>query len=199
MDTRTDGRRARSEASRAAILAGAVTIVARDGVAALTHRSVAAEAGVSPALVTYHFSTVAQLLQSALTFAAGRVGDALQALLPPPEDAGEVPAMAAELAGLLVTDLRSETLAVFGLMLAATREPDLRPALRGFSDRLVDLLQPLAGTRERALDASNALLGDVLANMALGTDDPQTLRVGIRRLIDHFDPRRGVRHVPDPH
>ena len=60
-----DGRRRRGDASRRQILDAATRLIAADGVATLTHRSVAAEAGVSVARVAYHFSTVDDLLLSA--------------------------------------------------------------------------------------------------------------------------------------
>lgn len=60
-----DGRRRRGDASRRQILDAATRLIAGDGVATLTHRSVAAEAGVSVARVAYHFPTVDDLLLSA--------------------------------------------------------------------------------------------------------------------------------------
>lgn len=60
-----DGRRARGDASRRLILDAAIRCITRDGVSTLTHRSVAAEADLSPARVSYHFPTVDDLLLAA--------------------------------------------------------------------------------------------------------------------------------------
>ncbi len=64
----TDGRRARGEASRQAILDATVRVIAAGGLTSVTHRAVAAEAGVSTALTTYHFATLDDLLQATLSY-----------------------------------------------------------------------------------------------------------------------------------
>src|SRR5258705_13883824 len=58
----------RAEASkrvREAIVAATVRIIAREGVAAVTHRRVAAEAGVSLSSTTWHFAAKADILEAA--------------------------------------------------------------------------------------------------------------------------------------
>ena len=71
MDTMTavdpDGRRRRGDASRKAILDAASQLIADDGVASLTHRTVARAAGVPLARVSYHFPTIDDLMVSAAT------------------------------------------------------------------------------------------------------------------------------------
>ena len=52
-----------SERVREAIVAATVRIVAREGVAAVTHRRVAAEAGVSLSSTTWHFAAKADILR----------------------------------------------------------------------------------------------------------------------------------------
>ena len=68
----------RAEASkrvREAIVAATVRIVAREGVAAVTHRRVAAEAGVALSSTTWHFATKADILEAALHWTARREVD----------------------------------------------------------------------------------------------------------------------------
>jgi len=60
-DGAVDGRLQRGRASREAILDGAARVIRADGIDALTHRSVAAAAGVPLARVSYHFATVQDL------------------------------------------------------------------------------------------------------------------------------------------
>lgn len=60
----TDGRRARGAASRQAIVEAAGRVVVARGLAAVTHRAVAEEAGVPLARTTYHFPTVDALLRA---------------------------------------------------------------------------------------------------------------------------------------
>ncbi len=65
----------RAEASkrvRDAIVAATVQIVAREGVAAVTHRRVAAEASVSLSSTTWHFATKAAILEAALRWTERR-------------------------------------------------------------------------------------------------------------------------------
>jgi TetR/AcrR family transcriptional regulator, regulator of biofilm formation and stress response len=61
-----------SERVREAIVAAAVHIVAREGVAAVTHRRLAAEAGVSLSSTTWHFATKGDILEAALRWTATR-------------------------------------------------------------------------------------------------------------------------------
>ena len=61
-----------SERVRDAIVAATVRIVAREGVAAVTHRRVAAEAGVSLSSTTWHFATKGDILEAALRWTARR-------------------------------------------------------------------------------------------------------------------------------
>jgi TetR/AcrR family transcriptional regulator, regulator of biofilm formation and stress response len=66
---------ARAEASRRTrdeIVAATVRIVAREGVAAVTHRRVAAEAGVALSSTTWHFATKADILEAALRWTAAQ-------------------------------------------------------------------------------------------------------------------------------
>jgi TetR/AcrR family transcriptional regulator, regulator of biofilm formation and stress response len=65
-------RAAASERLREAIVVATVRIVARDGVAAVTHRRVADEAGVSLSSTTWHFDSKAAILEAALAWTAGR-------------------------------------------------------------------------------------------------------------------------------
>src|SRR2546423_6510540 len=60
----TDGRRAGGAASRQAIVEAAGRVVVADGLAAVTHRAVAREAGVPLARTTYHFPTIESLLRA---------------------------------------------------------------------------------------------------------------------------------------
>jgi TetR/AcrR family transcriptional regulator, regulator of biofilm formation and stress response len=63
----------RAEASRRvrdAIVSATVRIVAREGVAAVTHRRVAAEAGVALSSTTWHYASKADILEAALRWTA---------------------------------------------------------------------------------------------------------------------------------
>jgi DNA-binding transcriptional regulator YbjK len=73
----------RAEASRRtreAIVAATVRIVAREGVAAVSHRRVAAEAGVALSSTTWHYATKTDILQAALQWTARREVDRIRAI-----------------------------------------------------------------------------------------------------------------------
>ena len=74
MPTETGPRAEASRRTRDAIVAATVRIVAREGVAAVTHRRVAAEAGVALSSTTWHFATKADILEAALDWTAAPRG-----------------------------------------------------------------------------------------------------------------------------
>jgi AcrR family transcriptional regulator len=110
---------------REALLDAAVRIVSREGYAGLTHRSVAAEAGVSHALVAYHFSTMPELVAEALQ----REVDASieRANLTP--TSGAASDFAADLPDLLADDPDSAAFQ-YEVVLAARQHPELRPGVQ---------------------------------------------------------------------
>jgi DNA-binding transcriptional regulator YbjK len=61
-----DGRKARGEKRRTELIEATLRIIERDGVAGVTHRTVAAEAGVPTTSTTYHFSSLDDLLIATL-------------------------------------------------------------------------------------------------------------------------------------
>jgi TetR/AcrR family transcriptional regulator, regulator of biofilm formation and stress response len=72
VSTVTGSRAESSERIRDAIVAATVRIVAREGVAAVTHRRVAAEAQVSLSSTTWHFAAKGDILEAALRWTAAR-------------------------------------------------------------------------------------------------------------------------------
>jgi DNA-binding transcriptional regulator YbjK len=68
----TGSRAEASERVREAIVAATVRIVAREGVSAVTHRRVDAEAGVALSSTTWHFADKADILIAALRWTARR-------------------------------------------------------------------------------------------------------------------------------
>ena len=102
----------RAEASRRvrdAIVAATVRIVAREGVAAVTHRGVAAEAEVALSSTTWHFATKADILEAALRWSARYEVDRIGAIADRLGDTEFDPsAWAEELADWLIEQLTVE-------------------------------------------------------------------------------------------
>ena len=192
--TELDGRLARGEASRVAMLTAAVHIVASQGIEALTHRAVGAAIGVPHARVVYHFASAADLRQATLVEAGHRVVDRLGALMGPATDPAHVPAVAGDLAVEMVTTLRDETVALFGLLSQATRDELLRGAVGQVTASIADLIEPLSGSRALAAAAASALLGTLLVAMAEGKGvDADAIRVQTIALVERFDPNGSAR------
>ena len=102
----------RAESSRRirdAIVVATVRIVAREGVAAVSHRRVAAEAGVALSSTTWHFATKAAILEAALHSCAHREVARITAIADRLDDTGFDPrAWAEELGDWLIEQLTAE-------------------------------------------------------------------------------------------
>ena len=80
VSTDTGPRAEASRRTREAIVAATVRIVAREGVAAVSHRRVAAEAGVALSSTTWHFAAKADILEAALRWTASREVERIRAI-----------------------------------------------------------------------------------------------------------------------
>jgi DNA-binding transcriptional regulator YbjK len=118
-------------ARRAALVDGAIEVLAREGARGLTFRAVDQEAGVPPGTASNYFATRDDLLVQA----GGRVYERLQpapatlaAVMEGPRDRARVVELMRELVDR-VTDFRSGYLALLELRLEATRRPGVRAVL----------------------------------------------------------------------
>src|SRR3954447_25472403 len=102
----------RAESSRRirdAIVAATVRIVAREGVAAVTHRRVAAEADVALSSTTWHFATKAEILEAALHWTARREVERIGAIAERLGDSGfELEAWADALGDWLIEQVTTD-------------------------------------------------------------------------------------------
>jgi AcrR family transcriptional regulator len=80
--------RVETEARRASLIEATARVLARDGAAGASVRAIAAEAGVSPGLVTHHFASVDALVARTYADVGERVAAALAAAT---ETAGDDP------------------------------------------------------------------------------------------------------------
>lgn len=126
-------------------------MVERDGLAGLTHRAVAAEAGVPLASASYHFAGIDDLAQAALR----RANDALVEAVA----ADGRPASPEGLAELLAEDVArhpGRLVAEYELYLLALRRPELRPEALAWLDVVADRYAPgLRGPARRAFRRSS--------------------------------------------
>jgi DNA-binding transcriptional regulator YbjK len=181
----------RAEASqrvRDAIVAATVRIVAREGVAAVTHRRVASEAVVSLSSTTWHYATKADILEAALVWTAEQevariaaIADRLGAF--------DVAAWADALADWLIEQLgpeREVTVALYRLQaellgtegaLAVHRQ--WGHGLRALGDQVLGVG---AGVDVRLVIA--ALDGLRMRALVAGETDPVWIRLAVRRQLD---------------
>ncbi|OKH97793.1 TetR family transcriptional regulator [Streptomyces sp. CB02923] len=142
----TDGRRAKGERRRRALIEATLRVIERDGAAGVTHRTVAREAELPTTATTYYFESVEALLTAALTSAMETDAERVRQLTAAPVDGpggagarGDKRRMLARLMAGTLED-RGLLLAEFELCLLAARRPELRSrtdrwfeALAGFA------------------------------------------------------------------
>ena len=123
-----------------AIVRATVAIVARDGVAAVTHRRVALEAGVALSSTTWHFQTKTEILVAALHWTArrevARIGAIADRLGAAPFDAT---AWAGELADWLVDQVtaeRDQAIALYRLQMELLGRPEAQAVHREWGEEL---------------------------------------------------------------
>ncbi|WP_157246356.1 TetR/AcrR family transcriptional regulator [Nonomuraea typhae] len=163
----TDGRRLKGEQRKRELIEATIRVVARDGVAGVSHRTVAKEAGQPYTAAAYYFKTIDDLLTAALTSCMEEDAERLRRLAD--EFTGPVEGLC-DLAELMcrVVAAPARLLAEFELYLLAARRPELRAATRHwlaaverFGRRYTDdpvRLRVLAGTIDGVL--MQALLTD---------------------------------------
>jgi DNA-binding transcriptional regulator YbjK len=188
----------RGEARREALLRATLDVIAGHGADGVTHRAVAAAAGVPLSATTYWFSSRDELLEETLRFAAQEEVDRFERLvveLATRElELGEwAEALAAALAGELETH-RTRHLALFELALEAARRPALRPEaeqVRAMHLRLAELGARAAGSDDPAADAPiivAAMTGLVFGELSGPTPgfEQELLKPALERLFDRL-------------
>jgi DNA-binding transcriptional regulator YbjK len=148
---------AKGAARRESIVTAAAAIIAVDGPDAVSHRSVAAAAGVPLAATTYYFRSLDELLVAAVERAADEELHAVAALVEALPRRRRSAGWAAELVlGVVLGPRRRTDAAIqahYERFLAGGRHPALRPVLR------------------RARQRVDALLGDALDRCGHGEAD----------------------------
>ncbi|MGI5131764.1 TetR/AcrR family transcriptional regulator [Pseudonocardia sp. CA-107938] len=173
-----DGRRRRGQERRRALLDAALAVIGRDGLAAVSQRSVAAEAGVPPSAVYYYFATLDDLVDAALVEVndrcitelrdAATAADPVRAVAAATVDAGR--------------RTRGEALAELELWLLAARTPRHAPELQRWDAELEAVAAALTDDPV-AVDAVTAALTGYYWQAATGDGyDVDRLEAILRRL-----------------
>ncbi|MFD4795774.1 TetR/AcrR family transcriptional regulator [Streptomyces anulatus] len=171
---------------RTKIIDAALSVIAADGIAGLSHRTVAAAADVPLGSTTYHFGSLDELLVAALrrcneNFVRELRGS--EALAGSVGSAG----LAEELTRLLGRWFTGERGAIeleYELYLAALRRPALRPVAAEWTEEAVELLS--RRTDPETARALVALMDGVCLQVLLtgGTFDAAYTREMLARIVD---------------
>ncbi|HEY1915605.1 MAG TPA: TetR family transcriptional regulator [Streptosporangiaceae bacterium] len=157
----------RSRARREALLRAAVALLAQGGVKAVTHRAVAARAGVPLAATTYYFESIQHLTEEALRLHVTERVSELAVLAESAASGSRTAEQVAQrfVAALLARD-RDATIAQFEVYLEAARNPALK--------------QPVA----EALDAFERLACVTLSG--LGARHPEQAAASFVAVVNGF-------------
>jgi len=192
---------AKGRRRRDALLDAVVTVLERAGPAAVTHRAVAAEAGVPVSAATYYFTTIDDLLVEALRRAVDEEPALISASAP--HDAG---ALARGLHAYAV-QRRATAVAHYELLLLATRRPALRPdAERWYAslEAVLDAGFP-AAAGEHPSDRGRRLTGVAMAIDGLilrvlwrgEPDTPHAIEIALEPLLQPLrEPPQPLNRVP---
>jgi TetR/AcrR family transcriptional regulator, regulator of biofilm formation and stress response len=134
--TKVDGRQARGERARAALISATLKVIEREGIGRVTHRNVTRVAGLPATSAAYHFDTINDLLEAALRWADEQSKHALVTIA-----AADDPVLA--LTTWLVEDFennRARCLAEYELFLYSARTPSLRSTARRWMTDLAELV-----------------------------------------------------------
>lgn len=181
-----DGRRARGRRRREEIIAATLRVVERDGVAGVTHRTVAREADVPASSAVYYFATLDDLLVAALTAASDTYMDQLRNI-----DGDPVEGLAR-----IIADAggpgRGRALAERELTLLAARRPALRPTSRRWREAVAEVAHRYTDDPSRVQQfvaiADGLCVRVLLSGDEPGSEAPSTQQ--ITELLRRSLPRR---------
>lgn len=164
-------RRPKGVARRAMILEAAITVISEQGLEALSHRRVAAAAGVPLTATTYYFESLDELRSAALNAIVARDFAAMEEHFQHLPPTGELGATLAQLIWDWLQDRESYrvTMEIFA---SAMRRDSVREIAQAWDRAWIDVLTPRVG-RTRALVAVCTAFGYM--QHSLLEDDPPSL------------------------
>jgi DNA-binding transcriptional regulator YbjK len=180
---RVDGRRAKGERARKALLEATLAIIEREGIAGVTHRKVTQEAGLPATSAAYHFATINDLLEETLLWADQAAADALAACESDPDP---IEAFTRWFVADFANE-RARVIAEYELFLYAARHPAMMPTARRWLTDLSDLVDTWTESR-RASRTICAYIDGILLQMLVSGEKPNPKQVEetIRGLASTF-------------
>ncbi|AXB44711.1 TetR/AcrR family transcriptional regulator [Amycolatopsis albispora] len=171
MPAERDGRRIKGERRKQELIEATLRIVGRDGVAGVSHRTVAKEAGQPATSAAYYFASIQDLLTAALTRCMDEDADRMHRLA---ADAGGGADSLRALAELMAEVVRgpARLLAEYELYLLAAKDATLRPSTDRWMRAVADFASRFTGDAVRIRTFVGLVDGVML--QALLTDHPPT-------------------------
>lgn len=172
-------RTARGDARRELLRNAAAQVLNEQGFAALTHRAVAARAGIPLASTTYYFASVEDLAEQALQRAVDDwLAGSEAALAALPASLTSRPATARALLVVVAGGVTepAELVSMYERYLEAGRTPHLRPIVVAFNADLVRRVAVVLGRAGRTPDTAQLVLATVdgllLTALSEGSEQP---------------------------
>jgi DNA-binding transcriptional regulator YbjK len=191
LDPPSDGRRARGAASRQEIVEAAGRVVVSRGLAAVTHRAVAGEAGVPLARATYHFPTIETLLRAVQRHLTEQFDARLLAFVAAAQGRGaSIVDACCDFLEELLGPRRGEFLASVELGVAAARRPELLSVDSLSSAGVIPIIKAFGADEDRARATFAAVFG--FAVIVVTQPNPISA-IEIRRFVTATIPSRHQR------
>src|SRR4051812_44007284 len=157
--------RASAQRRRSSLLEAAADLSAEVGAGSVTHRAVAARAGVPLSTTSYFFDSIDELVTEALRLGAeARVTDVDTAERVAVLGSGPAKDRLEDVADVLLGSSRTTQAGVVEYYLAAGRQPELRgpvsQEVRGLTDRVAAHLERAGAVQARPAAAAMVALGD---------------------------------------
>jgi DNA-binding transcriptional regulator YbjK len=165
-------------------------VIAAGGLTAVTHRAVAAAAGVSTASTTYHFATLDDLLQATLSSLSAS-GVARLAVATEVGESGAI-TLADAATTFLIEELgsnREAFVANLELQFASVRRPAWSAVMTNTYEAFVDLIQRFVGDERAASTIFSAAFGFAVHHVIQGTHPTDaTCRAFVDDLVARYGP-----------
>jgi DNA-binding transcriptional regulator YbjK len=174
------------EARRAAIVAATAELITEVGVDAITHRMVAARADVPLGATTQYFATLDELRDAALQLLAAHMTERTNQMRDELAKQGASSAVITELVVEGLADARAMHVDR-AIVTAAIHDPKLREMAAGWSEQIVEVLEPKYG-RERACAATIFIDGILSRTMVTGSlISPNIIQAALADLLGETD------------
>lgn len=180
-------RRRDPEGRRRDILAAAAQLVVENGASKLTHRAIAARAGVPLGSTTQHFGSIDEIREAALQLLAEEIDESLARMEVYIDEVIDHPDPLIDEFCLFLNDPRALN-ADIALMTTATTDPHLRALALRWTNRLIDMLARTLG-RERATAIATYYDG---VTLHAGLHEQPLARETIKRTV------QALMAMPDP-